>query len=169
LGAKEEQSSEPSDTSVPSQPSEPIAASAPESVSEPRIESVPIRSSEPKAGPEIIPPPEKPEPAIVSHEAMNGSLRADLNRAEATVESLRAQLKEAEQTNEELFEAKKTIYDLKEKVFVLQNENADLKRKLEDARMAEQGFISEIKELKNRKSESKGNSQKSRPATEFSL
>src|SRR6516164_844769 len=76
LGAKEEQSSELSDTSVPSQPSEPIAASAPESVSEPRIESVPIRSSEPKAGPEIIPPPEKFEPAIVSNEAMNISLRA---------------------------------------------------------------------------------------------
>jgi hypothetical protein len=36
---------------------------------------------------------------------MNISLRADLNRAEATVESLRAQLKEAERANEQLFEA----------------------------------------------------------------
>ena len=91
-------------------------ASAPESVSEARIESVPIRSSEPKAEPEKTPPPEKPKPAIVSNEAMNFSLRADLNMAEATVESLRSQLKEAEQTNEELFEAKKTIYDLKDKI-----------------------------------------------------
>ena len=104
-------------------------------MSEPRIESVPIRSNEPKAGPEIIPPPEKPEPAIVSHEAMNISLRADLNKAEATVESLRAQLKEAEQAKEQLFEAQKTIYDLKEKIVSLQNQNADLKRKLEHARM----------------------------------
>jgi hypothetical protein len=94
-------------------------------VSEPRIESVPIRSS----------PPEKPKPAIVSHEAMNISLRADLNRAQATVESLRAQLKEAEQAKEQLFEAQKTIYDLKGKIVSLQNENADLKRKLEHARM----------------------------------
>ena len=84
LGTKEEQSSEPSDTSAPSQASEPSAASAPDSLSEPRIESVLIRSS----------PPEKPKPAIVSHEAMNISLRADLNRAEATVESLQTQLKE---------------------------------------------------------------------------
>jgi len=84
FGANEEQSSEPPDTSAPSQPSEPVAAGAPESVSEPRIESVLIRSS----------PPEKPKPAIVSHEAMNISLRADLNRAEATVESLQTQLKE---------------------------------------------------------------------------
>jgi hypothetical protein len=123
-----------------------IAASAPESVSEPRIESVPI-----------------------SHEAMNISLRADLNRAEATVEALRAQLKEAEQANEELFDAKKTIYDLKEKIVSLQNENADLKRKLEDARMAAQEVISEIEKLKKSKSGSKGNLQKSKPATEFSL
>jgi hypothetical protein len=135
LGAHEKQSSEPPDTSAPSQPSEPIAAGAPESVSEPRMESVPIRSNEPKAGPEITPPPEKPKPAIVSHEAMNISLRADLNRAEATVESLRAQLKEAEQAREQLFEAQKTIYDLKEKIVWLQNQNVDLKRKLEHARM----------------------------------
>ena len=104
-----------------------------------------------------------------NHEAMAIGLRADLNRAEATVESLRVQLKEAEQTNEEFFEAKKTIYDLKEKVVSLQNENADLNRKLEDARMAGQGLISEIEKLKGSKSGSKGNSQKSKPATEFSL
>jgi chromosome segregation ATPase len=103
------------------------------------------------------------------HEAMTIGLRADLNRAEATVESLRAQLRDTEQTNEELFEAKKTIYDLREKVVSLQNENTDLKRKLEDARMAEQGFLSEIEKLKGFKSGSRGNSQKSKPATKFSL
>ena len=128
-------------------------------MSEPRTESVPIRSS----------PPEKPKPAIVSHEAMNISLRADLNRAEATVESLRAQLKEAQELNEELWEAKITISDLREKVDVLQNENADLKRILEDARIAEQGLINEIKQLKKRRSVSKDTSQESRPPIGFSL
>jgi len=79
--------SESSTTSVP-HPSEPSHRSAPSTESEPCSESVSIPTSEPEVNP--------PKP-IVSPEAMNISLRADINRYKEAAEGLQKRLNEAEQ------------------------------------------------------------------------